>query len=148
MVALLLSQSTAMAAPKPVEVKWSELGAIISGRTVELILLEGPKLRGDVDAVREDALVLDVTKTSDVKAYPKGGATIPRASVTTLKLERPRGHWGRTVGSLGGLMAGAALGGLGDNLTAAFYGAVAGSIAGYYIGKAADKKGTVIRIVP
>jgi hypothetical protein len=106
LVALLLGQSVAKAAPMPVEVKWSELGAMISGRVVELTLPGGLKLKGDVVTVREDALVLDVRKTSDAKAYPKGGATIPRASVTTLKLERPRGHWGRTVGSLGGLMAG------------------------------------------
>jgi hypothetical protein len=136
----------------PVEVKWSELGALISGRTVELTLPGGPKLKGDVVTVREDALVLDVRKTSDAKAYPEGGATIPRASVTMLKLEQPRSHRRRNVGAVIGIGAGLGLEVLFDKAVGrpeVVFGAMLGSIAGYYIGAAADKKvGTVIRIVP
>ncbi|MEO8050295.1 MAG: hypothetical protein ABI833_07750 [Acidobacteriota bacterium] len=41
MAVLLAGQSTAMAAPAPVELKWSELSFHIQGRNIELVLPEG-----------------------------------------------------------------------------------------------------------
>jgi hypothetical protein len=161
-MALFGGGATGLAGPRPVELKWSELGSLISGHTVELTLPGGAKVKGDVAAVREDALAIDVRKTSDAKAYPRGGTTIPRASVTTLRLERSRGRWGRILGSVGGVVAGAALGGyvanaatdprdfqnIGTVAVGALAGGVAGSLAGYQLGRIADRKVIVIRIVP
>jgi hypothetical protein len=152
----------ALAASRPVELRWSDLDSAISGHVVELTLPGGTRVKGDVVAVREDSLAIDVRKTSDAKAYPKGGTTIPRASVTALRLERSRGHWGRIVGSVSGFVAGANLGGYvasavtdqrgGANVETVFFagliGAVAGGIAGHHLGGIADRKVTLIRIVP
>ena len=79
----LVGQSNAMAAPKPVELTWGELNPRIEGRTIELTLPGGTTVGGEVAVVREDPPVLNVRKTSDAKAYPKGSATIPRASITS-----------------------------------------------------------------
>jgi hypothetical protein len=161
-MALFWGGATGLAALRPMELKWSELDSVISGHAVELTLPGGARVKGDVAAVREDALAIDVRKTSDAKAYPKGGTTIPRASVTTLRLERSRGHWGRILGPLGGSVAGALLGGYITNAVTdqrdlanlgkvGFVGlvsGVAGGVAGYYLGRVADRKVIVIRIMP
>src|ERR1700687_4019964 len=83
---LLVGQSNTFAASAPVELKWNELNTVIYGQIVELTLPGAFKIKGDVLAVREDALVLDIKTTSDAKAFPRGNAVIPRASVTLLKL--------------------------------------------------------------
>jgi hypothetical protein len=153
----LVAQSTAMAAPQPVELKWSELSSTIQGRTIELTLPEGATVGGEVTVVREDSLVLNVHKTSDSKAYPKGTASIPRASITVLSVKETRGRWGRKMGSGLGTLAGILAGGYVAANTAsspgsalAIFGVItgAGSLGGYYLGKSADTRDTLIRIVP
>ena len=98
----LVGQSTGMAAPRPLELKWSELSSTIRGRTIKLTLPEGATVSGEVIVVREDSLVVNVRKTSDSKAYPKGSAPIPRASVTVLSMTED-GRWGED-GCLGTLL--------------------------------------------
>jgi hypothetical protein len=154
---LLVVQSSAFAASAPLELKWNELAPLIAGHTVEVTLPAGATLKGEVASVREDALVLDVKKTSDSKAYPKGNAVIPRASVTLLKLEKGGGSGWRTMGTVVGVLSGVVLGGYIAAKTANDAGpavaiflvtASAISIAGYAIGRSAGKKTTLIRIVP
>jgi hypothetical protein len=153
----LVAQSTAMAAPKPVELKWSELGSTIQGRTINLTLPGGITVGGDVTVVRDESLVLNVHKTSDSKAFPKGNATIPKASVTVLSLTETRGRWGRKMGSGLGTLTGVLAGGYIAANTAssagsglAIFGVIAGAgtLGGYYLGKAADTRDTLIRVVP
>jgi hypothetical protein len=152
----LVAQSTTMAAPKPLELQWSELNSTIQGRTIQLTLPSGTTVGGDVTVVREDSLVLNVHKTSDSKAYPKGNATIPRASVTMLKLTETHGRWGRKMGSGLGTLAGVLAGGYIAGTTAssagsglAIFGVLTGvgALGGYYIGKSADARDTLIRVV-
>src|SRR6266849_2025336 len=107
----VLAQSTAMAAPQPLELKWSDLGSTIQGRTIQLTLPDGATIGGDVTVVRDESLVMNVHKTSDSKSHPKGNATIPRASVTVLKLTETHGKWGRKMGSSLGTLAGLLAGG-------------------------------------
>jgi hypothetical protein len=153
----LAGQSTGMAAPGPLELKWSELSSTIGGRTVKLTLPEGATVSGEVIVIREESLVINVRKTSDPKAYPKGNATIPRTSVTVLRMIESNGHWGRKIGSrlgtLSGVLAGAYVvaktepsGGAG----LAIFGAItaAGMLGGYFIGRSADARATLIRVVP
>jgi len=153
----LVAQSTAMAAPKPVELRWSELSSAIQGRTIQLTLPEGVTVGGEVTVVREDSLVLNVHKTSDSKTYPKGSATIPRESVTVLSVKETHGRWGRKMGTSLGTLTGVLAGGYvaaksassaGSGL--AIFGVItgAGSLGGYYLGKSADTRDTLIRIVP
>lgn len=153
----LVAQSTAMAAPKPVELTWSELSSAIQGRTIKLTLPGGITVGGDVTVVRDDSLVLNVHKTSDSKAFPKGNATIPKASVTVLNLTETPGRWGRKMGSRLGTLAGVLAGGYIAGNTAsspgsglAIFGVIAGAgaLGGYYLGKSADTRDTLIRVVP
>jgi hypothetical protein len=156
-VVFFLLAEVSPAESKPLELKWNELSSMIAGHQVELTLPEGATIRGEAVAVREDALVIDVQRSSGAKAYPKGSATIPRASVSLIKLERARGSAGRTLGTIGGVLTGLVVGGYTasvatDNASTAiplFLGMATGiSIAGYYLGRAADRRVTVIRVVP
>ena len=153
----LVAQSPATAAPKPLELKWSELSHAIQGRTIELTLPGGTTVGGEVTVVREDSLVLDVHKTSDSNAYPKGNAILPKASVTVLNLKETHSAWGRKMGSGLGALTGVLAGGYIAAKTApsagsglAIFGAIAGvgAVGGYYLGKAADARDTLIRVVP
>ena len=153
----LAAQSDAMAAPKPLEVKWSELSSVIQGRTIELALPGGATVGGEVTVVREDSLVLNVHKTSDSKNYPKGNATIPMESVTVLSVRETQGRWGRKMGSRLGTLAGVLAGGYiaaksasSEGSGLAIFGVItgAGALGGYYLGKSADTRDTLIRIVP
>ena len=153
----LLGQSTATAAPRPLELKWSELSSVIRGRTIKLTLPEGATVSGEVIVVREDSLVVNVRKTSDAKAYPKGNAPIPRASVTVLSMKESGGRWGRKIGSSLGTLSGVLAGGYVAAMSApnagaglAIFGAItgAGMLGGYFIGRSADARATLIRVVP
>ncbi len=112
---------------------------------------------GDVAVIRDEAIVLDIHKTSDAHAYPKGSVTIPRSSVTVLKLIETQGQWGRKMGSTLGVLTGLLVGGYTAGKTAdsagtglAMFGVIAGAAAvgGYYLGKSADVRETLIRVVP
>ena len=156
MSAMLAGQSMAMAQSAPVELKWEELSSILRGHDIELVLPEGTFLKGEVEVVREDALVLNVKHTSDSRAHPKGNAVIPRASLRLLSLKESRAKWGRTFGVTLGTLAGVTLGAYTATQTrsdaaglATFLGvAGAGPVAGYFIGKSADHRVKHIRVIP
>jgi hypothetical protein len=153
---LLVGQASAFAASAPLELRWNELSPLIAGHTVE-IALPAATLKGEVVSVREDSLVLDLKKSSDPKAYPKGNAVIPRTSLTLLKLEKSGGAGWRTMGTVLGVLAGVVLGGylaaktandVGPGI-AVFLATASGiSIAGYAAGRSAGRKTSMIRIVP
>ena len=155
--AMLIGQCAALASSRPVELKWDELAAQIQGRKIELVLPDATALKGEVEALRDEGLVLNVTNTSNSQAHPKGNAVIPRASVTLISLQESPGKWGRGIGVTLGTLAGMTLGtyvavehnrsvGAGVTTFAAIAGA--GTVAGYFIGKSADRRMTQIRIVP
>ena len=152
---VLAGQPQVFAASTPVELKWDELNSAIYSQRIEL-RLPGATIRGDVAAVRTDALVLDVKKTSDSKVFPKGNAVIPRSDVTLLKVESRGSHW-RVLGTVLGVLGGVVVGGYIAAKTASdagpgiaiFLGSasaitVAGSMAGHNL----DKHTRVIRVVP
>ena len=60
------------AKPNVIQLRWEELSPYVVGRDVELQLPDGTKLRGETVSVRDDILSLDVKKTSNKRAYPKG----------------------------------------------------------------------------
>ena len=145
------------AAPLPLELKWNELNPAIFGHPVEITMPGAITIKGEVAAEREDGLVLDIKRTSDAKAFPKGNAVIPRSAVTLLKLERKSdSHW-RTTGAVLGVLGGVVLGGYIAGKTATDAGpgiaifltsASAIAIVGSYAGRAAGKRATLIRVVP
>ena len=87
---IVLLTGNLAAAPLPLELKWTELAPLISGRIVTLTEPGGATITGGIAAIREDMLVMDVMKSSDVKAFPKGNANIPRASVNLLEVQELR----------------------------------------------------------
>lgn len=143
--ALLYSAQTAsFAGSKPVELRWSELAPLIQGRRVELMLVDGAKLKGEAVVVREDSIVM-------------GNASVPRESVSLIKLERPRGSWGRKLGTVIGVLSGLVVGGYvtavavdsaGAGIPLFLGTASGGTLVGYYIGREIDHRTTLIKIVP
>jgi hypothetical protein len=145
LAAVLCMAQPMMAETKPLEMRWNELAPLINGQRVEVILNDGLKVKGEVIAVREDGLLLDA----------KGNRTVPRASLAQINLERRRGAWGRTLGTVLGVLTGMTLGGYAaahtDSAGAGiptFLGVSAAvSTGGYYLGKRIDRRITKIRIV-
>lgn len=143
--ALLYSAQTAsFAESKPVELKWSELAPLIQSRRVELTLVDGAKLKGEAVVVREDSIVL-------------GSGSIPRSSVSLIKLQRTRGSWGRKLGTVIGVLGGLVVGGyvtaVATNSAGAgiplFLGMASGvTLGGYYIGRGIDYRTTLIKVAP
>jgi hypothetical protein len=124
-------------------------------------LYDGGAVAGKVREVQADALVIQVSKSSDPVAYPKGPMRVPRAKLHVLDLHG-KGFKYRVIGTALGFVAGAA-GGMGlalgvqggvlgdEHGTAsgtALVGMMAGlTTAGYAVGNAADRRTTTIRIV-
>lgn len=160
-LAVLLSAPAAWAGQTgQASLKWSELGPRITGKKVALVLPDGTNVQGKVRAVDPDGLQLDISKTSDKRAQPKGLHTIPKQSLSGLRVTEYR-KAGRLLFTLGALATAGgfvALGTRDSSLTegplVAIVPAVSAAgtaglgVAGYYIGKALDKRVTDIRIVP
>ena len=149
-----------------VHVKWEGL-SMVEGTTVR-IALPGGVITGKATSVEADALVVDVQKTSDPNAYPKGTLRAPRQNLHRLEMQT-KGKTGRavltTLGALAGVGGGAAVlasynhclplfgpcsqehsAGIG---AAAFVGVAAAGVAvGYFAGNALDQHWAAIEILP
>jgi hypothetical protein len=78
LICLLLFQNSPIAARKvELSLPWSELDPQIRQRNVALVLPDGVHLVGKVTEITPDALVLNVTKSSDPKGHPKGKLPSP-----------------------------------------------------------------------
>ena len=88
---LTLQSGAAADQTHPVELAWSELSATIAGQTVELMLPDGTAVAGKATLLRTTELVMDIGRSSNTKLHPKGGATIPRAEISTLTMKRVTG---------------------------------------------------------
>lgn len=153
----LVAVLPATAATPPAEIRWNELAALIVGHHVSIPLPGGGSVEGEALSVRDDSLVLDIGKTSDPGRYPKGQTPIPRASVTEVRLVERRGSGGRilgtVVGALGGMVAGGEIAAHGTRSEGAVVStftatAVAGTVAGYFAGRSADRHTRLLRIAP
>jgi hypothetical protein len=142
-------------------VKWEGL-AVVTGHTVSIAMPGGAVITGKATGVESDALVVDVKKTSDRTACPKGVVRVPRATLHRFEMQT-KGKVGRIVGApLGFVVGGGAglgawvgiQGGLWGNnnptgAAVAWVGlAAAGTVAGYFLGNSIDKQWTVIEILP
>ena len=158
LIALLMAQGIGLAETKPLEARWTELAPMVNGHSVTLTLRDGMQVKGEVIAVREDELQLNVSRA--VKGYDKGSRGIPRSDVGSLDVKRKQGIGGRAlgtaVGTLGGMGPGAWVDARNNVLktslgrdAGAFIGiAAGGAVAGYLAGMAIDTRVTHIRIVP
>jgi hypothetical protein len=122
-----------------------------------MVLPDGALLEGNPVGVRPEALELDVYKTSDKRAHPRGAATIPREAVKVVDI-RPRRRRGRLIGVIVPLLVGAAMagGGVARSVEGPMYELLAaggltmgvGGPAGYFIGRAIDRRFERFVIVP
>ena len=160
-LALLLAAPLLADAAALMHVKWEGL-TVVTGNTVSIAMPGGAVITGKATSVESDALVVDVKKTSDRAAYPKGVVRVPRATLHRFEMET-KGKVGRSVGTPVGFVVGfgAGLGAailidggiLSDNnptgAAAAWIGlAAAGTVGGYLLGNSVDKHWTAIEILP
>ena len=157
---LLLWIAPAARATTPERLTWEELPQLV-GKHVSIALYDGGAVSGTVREVQADALLIQVSKSTNPVAYPKGPMRVPRAKLHVLDLHG-KGFKYRAIGTALGFAAGAA-GGLGvairvqgglfgdEHGTAAgagMIGVMAGvTAAGYAVGNARDRRTTTIRIV-
>lgn len=141
-------------------VKWENLSMVV-GKTVVVAMPAGSVITGEATGVESDALVVNVKKTTDRTAFPKGELRVPRATLRVFQV-RSKGKICRVLLTVVGAVVGLVLGaraalGIDDSFfgptstgaVAAFIGiGIAGTVAGYEAGDAADRRWTPIEIVP
>src|ERR1035441_7408461 len=108
-LALLLAVPLLADAAALMHVKWEGLTVVV-GNTVSIAMPGGAVITGKATSVESDALVVDVKKTSDRTAYPKGVVRVPRATLHRLEMQA-KGKVGRIVGTPLGCVVGAVAGG-------------------------------------
>ena len=160
-LALLLTAPLLANAAAPMHVKWEGL-TVVAGKTVSIAMPGGAVIVGKATSVESNALVVDVRKTSDRTAYPKGVVRVPRATLHRFEIET-KGKVGRSVATPMGFVVGvgaglgaaiAIQGGVLNNnnptgAAAAWIGiAAAGTVAGYFVGNSVDKHWTPVEILP
>jgi hypothetical protein len=129
---------------------------MVRGRNIDLTLPSGIRLKGRVTSVEVDALMLDVRKTSNKRAYPKGRAVVPRPEVTQFMLARKEGNAWSAVGagiggSIGAVTAVGAVHFIRDDGPKAAAAALAVGLPaaiGYGLGWAADHEYVNVMVVP
>ncbi|MFM2124772.1 MAG: hypothetical protein RL328_1223 [Acidobacteriota bacterium] len=148
MGAVFLSSLCVAAPRETLRVPWQKVAQATASKQVSLTLPSGTKLRGTVLAAEREALIFNVTGTSNAKEMPKGKASLPRASVMVLAVSEcsRKMRWLLTLGVPAGLLAGTAAamrsGSPGvkgpEALGVGIAVAGGGVVGGYYLGKAFD----------
>jgi hypothetical protein len=155
---LLFWVAPAAGAVTPDRLTWEELPQLV-GKHVSIALYDGGAVAGTVREVEADALLIQVSKSTNLAAYPKGPMRVPRVKLHVLDLHG-RGSKYRVIGTALGFVAGAtgaaaASGGFGlsrddqgaANGIAAVVVLAGATAAGYLTGNAADRRTTTIRII-
>ena len=76
---LLLSLAPAADAVSPRRLTWDGLSQLV-GKHVSIPLYDGGAVSGKVREIQADALVIDVSRSSNPVAYPKGPMRVPRCT--------------------------------------------------------------------
>jgi len=151
LLAFVLAQPL-LGAQSPVRVKWDGLSMVV-GKTVAMAMPDATVIVGKARSVQADALEVQVAKSTNPAAWPKGLTQVPRATLRTVEMRTKSVHYriigtvvGFVAGTVGGLAAAVAIGGgvFGngnqDAAAAAVIGvAAAGTAGGYAVGNAADR---------
>ncbi len=159
---LLLTASQAIAfagAKKRVRLSWSELGPVIADRKIAMTIAGGTAVKGTVLGVDSDALRVRVTWSSDRRAVRKGATSIPRSSVSLIRMDRYSKHWrliltpGLPAAALGGIyFAAGRVSPTPDPVKLvkiALGVTVAATVTGYLVGNRLDRRElTEITVVP
>ena len=146
-IAVFLFGSVAVfAGERTLQLKWNQLGPLLTGEKVMVQLEGGGRANGRVASLQPENLVL--------KGHDQ---PVARTSIRELRLVHMRAR-GRIIGTVGGVFGGLAIaGGIaathlfsgGNGVNALIVVAVVGlPVAGYFIGKAGDRQETLIQILP
>ena len=127
--------------------------------TIRMVLPDGTRVEGYPLQAKPDALDIYVTRTSNKQAHPKGNATITRESLSVVQVRSPR--WkGKLIGTLAPIGAGVALLAAGGSNTFTIEGELygyllaggltlgAGAPAGFFVGRAIDRRFDQFVIIP
>ncbi len=124
---------------------WEGLSAIV-GQKVRVVMPDGARIEGQATKVEVDALAVEIHKTSNKTAYPKGKFLVPRATLKAVDVEHPTKVW-RIACTAGGAALGiffatqaAKTTGSAHARTGIYGGLAAGTpVIGYLLGSAADR---------
>ena len=134
------------------QITWDGMSAVV-GQHLRMVMPDGARIEGKAIGVEVDALVVEIGKTTNKTAYPKGRFLVPRATLRAIDVvQRSTVHW-RLVGVAigGGIGYLAARGARNFSGAAAVgLGALGGGvpIVGYLLGNAADRRATTYVITP
>ena len=148
------------AAKEERQIKWEGLSTLV-GRKVRVVMPDGSRIEGKATKLETDALAVDIGKTSNKTAYPKGPFLVPRATLKTLDVSHPTKQWriictaaGGALGLFFGVEAAIRIGGLFGNQNKGRAGEAFGALAigspiiGYAVGSAADRRTITYVIAP
>jgi len=136
---------------------WEGLSVIV-GQKVRVVMPDGARIEGKVTGLESDALAVEIAKTSNKAAYPKGQFLVPRATLRALDMVVPSTWRWRIAGVAAGAVVGTACGIVAvdsiknDPPGATFAGfggaALAMPVLGYFLGRAADRRAITYVITP
>jgi len=136
------------------QTNWAGLSVVV-GQRVRVLMPDGARIEGKATGLEVDALAIEVAKSSNRKAYPKGRFLAPRATLQAVDVVQPSTKvWRIVCTALGGAIGYVALRGTinlaKSNTGKAGLGALALGfpVAGYLIGNAADRRIVTYVIVP
>lgn len=144
---------------RSVSLRWNELANYLAQGETEIILADGATVRGRTLSASADELVLEVSKSSNKRAYAKGRRAFPRAQVKSIQLSQVKGSGGRIALTAAGIFAGLGAGAVvalsqaesSGNAAAGVgvIGLIVGlGVGGYYAGKSIDQKKTTVVLLP
>ncbi len=153
--------ASALFAAAPKSRTWGELAQEVRPEwTVRVVLPDGSVVEGKPARFEPESLSMRITHTSNKSLHPKGDIAIPREQVKVVGIRKNR-HKGRLMGTLipaaAGVAAGIAVSAGSDDFIipseafgAGFGAAVAlvGGTAGYFIGRAFDRRFETVSIAP
>lgn len=119
-------------------VTWDALSVVV-GQNVRVIMPDGARIEGRATELQEDALVVEIRKTTNKAAYPKGKFLVPRATLRALDVQRNTQYW-RIAGVSAGLGVGILVWAASPRSAGYGVAAAAVPVAGYFLGRAADQR--------
>jgi hypothetical protein len=138
------------------QTNWAGLSAVV-GQRVRVLMPDGARIEGKATGLEVDALAIEVTKSSNRKAYPKGRFLLSRATLRAVDVLQPSSiHWRIICTALGGGIGYVAMRGAINAAKSSSTGGAVGlgalgvglPVAGYLIGNAADRRIVTYVIVP
>lgn len=147
------------AAPKQQnQLTWDAFAALVNARSsIRMILPDGTLIEGHPITFRPEALDISLYKTSNRQLHRKGSMTIRRETVSVVDIRKARKR-GRLIGTLVPIGAGAAMmagatarsieGPLYELLAAGALTMGVGGPAGYFTGRAVDRRFEQFIIIP